>query len=444
MKKIMFLLIVWMVAADSFAQKQTYDLVTHIPPKGWKKEVKESLISYSIVNKKSNSWCQIAIVKSTVSKGSIGQDFESEWQELVVKNYKTTGVPELNEVKEAEGWKIRAGGGQFTFNGGNAMAMLTTMSGFSRCVSIVAITNSEEYLKDIDALLSSVDLKKPGIAQTKNEPVRPAVADGFTFTTTNFDDGWTSTVQEDGVQVTKGNIKILIHYPDKNADAYHSQLLDGLKNAWNILVAPRYSSTVNVEFRPIYSWESIEFAEADAVEEATGKTVHVVLFKKNSSGGNGRFVEFITPDKNSFEQEFGKYHESAFGWEKMENMSGYNKFAIAHADLSGKWTSNSSATLQYVNVVTGLDAGMDTHASVQNFQFEPGSAYKWDISVANGPVGNIKFQSVKSSGKFSMQGNWQVNFSDIEGKRRTYNAHFSCIKGLRILWLDDQAFFKVK
>ena len=39
--------------------------------------------------------------------------------------------------------------------------MLTAMSGYGRCASIVATTNSRDYLKDIQALLSSVDLKNP-------------------------------------------------------------------------------------------------------------------------------------------------------------------------------------------------------------------------------------------------------------------------------------------
>lgn len=235
-------------------------------------------------------------------------------------------------------------------------------------------------------------------------------------------------MQEDWVQVIKGTIKVLIHYPNKNADAYNSVLMDGLKNAWNILVAPKYSSASNFEFKPITGWQSIEFAEADMVEKTTGNTVHVVLFKMNYSNGSGRYLEFITPDKRSFEQEFGAYHETSSGWEKMENMAFRNKFAIAASDLQGKWTSDFSGAIQYVNAYTGFDAGMDTHASNENFQFWAGNTYKWDLGVASGAVGNIKFQSVKSGGKFSMAGNWKVNFSDIEGKPRTYDAYFSCIK----------------
>ena len=83
---------------------------------------------------------------------------------------------------------------------------------------------------------------------------------------------------------------------------------------------------------------------------------------------------------------------------------------------------------------------MDTHASAENYQFASGNTYKWDLGVASGPVGSIKFQSVKSSGKVTMNGNWKVNFSDIEGKPRSYDVYFSCIKGLRILWINNKPF----
>lgn len=282
------------------------------------------------------------------------------------------------------------------------------------------------------------------IESVNNKPVvfSDTKVNGFAFTTSNFDDGWVATVKDDWVQVTKGEIIVLIHYPNKQADAYNSVLMDGLKNAWNILVAPKYSSGSNFEFKPVSNWEPIEFAEADMIEKSSGRQVHVVLFKKNYSSGRGVYLEFITPGKTAFEQVFGAYHEGSSGWERIENMASYNKFAVAASDLSGKWTSDFSGAIQYVNAYTGFDAGMDTHASNENFQFGPGNNYQWDLGVASGPVGNIKFQSVKSGGNFSMAGNWQITFSDIEGKARTYNTYFSCIKGLRILWLDDRAFAK--
>ncbi|OGS70047.1 MAG: hypothetical protein A3F91_12735 [Flavobacteria bacterium RIFCSPLOWO2_12_FULL_35_11] len=382
---------------------------------------------------------------STGSKGGIKQDFESEWQNLVVNEYGVKEVFQETETITENGWQMKSALGSFVFNNQNCAVLISTMSGYNKVVSIVSVTNSEDYSSDLENFFSSVEMGNPSIDFPMTQTTTaPPGNNKFAFNTTNFDDGWTSTVQEDWVEAAKGNIRVLIHYPNKQADTYNSVLLDGLKNAWNTLVAPKYSSAINIEFKPINGWQSIEFAEADLVEKLTGKTIYVVLFKMNYSNGSGKYLEFITPNKRSFEEEFGAYHESSYGWEKMENMANYNKFAVAASDLQGKWTNDFSGAIQYVNAYTGYDAGMATHASAENFQIGSGNTYNWDLGVASGQVGNIKFQSVKSNGEFSMTGNWQIVFSDMEGKPRTYNAYFSCIKGLRILWLDNRAFAKVQ
>ena len=153
-----------------FAQKQTYDVISYAVPNGWKKEVMQNTITYTITDSKTNSWCQVGIVKSTSSKGNIDADFDSEWENLIVKSYKVTEAPKFNELQEAEGWKIKAGAGNFIFNNSTAMALLTTASGYNRCASIVAITNSQAYIKDIEALLASVTMEKPAVVLQQSTP----------------------------------------------------------------------------------------------------------------------------------------------------------------------------------------------------------------------------------------------------------------------------------
>jgi hypothetical protein len=180
MKQIVLTTLFALSAAFAVAQAETFDLVTYTPPKDWSKQVSESSITYTAVNEKSNTWCRIIMLKSTLSKGSIEADFESEWQDLIVKNYNPTEERQLNEVTEYNGWKIKAALVKFTFDKGDALAMLTTASGFQRCVSIVALTNSQDYLEDVGALISSVVLKDmtneagtPGVlaAQTDNNNI---------------------------------------------------------------------------------------------------------------------------------------------------------------------------------------------------------------------------------------------------------------------------------
>ena len=449
MKHVLSLFLFIIAAATVFGQSEIFDLATYTPPNAWKKvTTNTNVVSYSITNNQKGTYGQIGIYKSTNSKGSLQSDFQSEWQDLVVKTYKPTSKPEMTPATSENGWDAQGGVAPFEFSGGQSVAMLVTMSGHGRCLSIVILTNTDGYQSEIQKFLESVDLTNPeagGKTTTQAQqpvqptPSAPAVSSSYAFTTTTFDDGWISTVQDDWVQVVKGNIKVLIHYPNKSADVYNSVLLDGLKNAWNVLVAPKYNTASNFEFKPITGWQSIEFAEADAVEKGTGRSVHVVLFKMNYSNGSGKYMEFITPDKRTFEGEFGPYHDTSYGWEKVESMANYNKFAVGPADLNGTWTNNFSGMIQYVNAYTGADAGANTHASSEIFQFR-GDTYHWELSVASGMVGNIKFQGVKADGKLTVPNNWQIHFSDLEGKPKTYNAFFSCIKGTRILWLEDGAY----
>ncbi len=445
MKHIFSSLFLFFTVAISFAQKETYDISSYTPPLAWKKQAAESAIQFSKEDAAKETYCIITLFKAVPGTSNSKENFDMAWASVVKEMVTVSSAPEMQPVATENGWEVQSGYAPFESDGSKGTAILVTSSGFEKMVNLIILTNTDVYEKDITDFLSSVSLQKPAAGkQVNNDATKPGnpVSDGFAFTTTNFDDGWTSTVQEDWVEVTKANITVLIHYPNKNADTYNSVVLDGLKNAWNVLVAPKYSAANNFEFKPITGWQTIEFAEADAVEKGTNRSVHIVLFKMNYSGGNGRYLEFITSNKNSFEQEFGAYHQTTSGWEKVENMANYNKFAVAASDLRGKWTTNFTGMTQYVNAYTGASAGADTHASAQTYEFGAGNTYKWNISVASGFVGNIKFQSAKSNGKFSVPNNWQANFSDIEGKPKTYNVSFTCIKGARVLWIDGTGFGK--
>jgi hypothetical protein len=276
---------------------------------------------------------------------------------------------------------------------------------------------------------------------TTNNPV----SNGFHFTRTNFDDGWVAIPKEDWVEATKGNIKLHIHYPNKAADEYNPDGDAALKKAWDILVAPRYSNASNMFFKDGDSFFSLpNYASAEMTDNATGKRVYVVLYKRTYYTGNNKYVEIIAPDQNAFETMFGNYDTNKANktWDALNSLQDYNKFAVAATDLAGTWTNNFGDAVSYVNVYTGLSAGTFTVASAEVFKFLGGSKYAWSLSVANGMVGNIQFQGRESSGTVTVPDNWHVQFSDIEGKPRMYEAMFSCIKGLRILWLDGKPYAK--
>ncbi len=446
MKIIALLTLLISFSTTSFAQQQTYDLITFNPPEGWTKEEKQNLIMYTRVDKKNKTWCQIGVYKSTVSKGNIEADLQSEWNDLAVKQFKIADTMQATETQEADGWKIKTGSGKFTFNNQPAAVLLTTFSGYDRCTSIIATTNSQRYLETIENFVGGINLKNPGASEEiQKEPINqstqittPVTNTGFAFTSTNFDDGWASTVQEDWVEVTKGSMKVLLHYP-KEGTIFPADPGPLTNAAWNILVAPRYSNLKNYKTSYIATSDRPYLGMGYATENASGKKVFIVFFHQGNTG----WLEFVAPDKNSFIQQY-KFDPETIQWDSntdlmipLANMTGYNKFAIAASDLKGKWTSDFTGIQQLYYVYTGQYAGMNINQSNEEFIFNAGNSYNWKLLAVNGVIGNVKAVEVKSAGQFTVPNTWQVYFSKIESGPRTFHAFWSCIKGARVLNLLD-------
>lgn len=272
----------------------------------------------------------------------------------------------------------------------------------------------------------------------ESNTITPAVSSGFKFNTTNFDDGWTATEQSDWVEVTKGNIKVLLHYP-KDGTIFPADPEPLTTAAWNILVAPRYSNLKNYRTAYITTYNRPYLGMGYATENAGGKEVFVVLFRQGQTG----WLEFVAPDKNSFIEQF-KFDPEAIRWDSesdlmnpLANMTVYNKFAVDASDFKGKWTSDFTGIQQLYNVYTGNYAGMNMNQSNEEFIFGEGGSYSWKLLVVNGMVGSAHFNQVASSGTITVVNNWQIHCTKIENGPKTYNAFWSCIKGARILNLLD-------
>jgi len=431
------------------AQQQSYDIFSFTLPKGWKKERLENVMSLSTVNNQTKAWAQIGMIKSTASKGSIGDDFRSEWNELIAKQYKQYGVSEQPlgiDTQTVKGWKVQIGLGKLLFNKDTASVLLTTFSNGTRCASLRIMSNTTNYGKVLEEFIASIQLPDASSLQEKNTATTtktttsiPA-ATGFQFNTTNFDDGWTAVVKEDWVELTKGKLKALLHYPREEEKKYYSQYDEHVSVFWNLLVAPGYTNLREYQ-SPGYnhSYEPGLFAAGLLNDNTTKKDVWVALFSKGKSG----WIEVIAPDKATFVQTFGVDNPNTYfdGWEPLLNLSRKNYFAVGESDLAGKWSSNFSSSTAYYNVYTGIYAGAAVYGSASSFTFGPNKTYRWQIAMGQSqPGGTMKVDQAKSNGSWKLLNNWQIWFSDLEGKPKTHNAYFSCFKGGRLLWLQDVSY----
>jgi hypothetical protein len=264
----------------------------------------------------------------------------------------------MQPVATENGWEVQSGYASFESDGSKGIALLVTATNNEKMVNVVILTNTDAYQTEMSAFLESLTLKKiKGTAKQVNKPVINSVnaqqisttakKDGFAFTTTNFDDGWTSTVQEDWVEVTKGNIKVLLHFP-KQGTIFPADPDPLTRAAWDILVAPRYTTLRNFKTTYITSYERPHIGHGHATNNVSKREMYVVLFRQGQSG----WIEIISPDKNSFIQHF-KFDPDVIRWDSESNlmnpmlqMVNYNKFAIAASDFTGIWTSDFSGMQQ--------------------------------------------------------------------------------------------------
>ena len=449
MKKVLLFFVCCAVVSISVAQKETFDITTYTLPKGWKKQPAEAAIQFSKQDAAKGTYCLITLYKAVPGTANSKENFDMAWASLVKEMVAVAAEPEMQKPETEDGRETQSGYAAFESGGNKGVVILVTSSGYKKMVNLIILTNTDVYEKEMTAFIESISFKKQvaeknninitkKIAEPQKNKPGPVTTNGFAFTSTNFDDGWTATEQTDWVEVTKGSMKVLLHYP-KEGTIFPADPEPMTTAAWNILVAPRYSNLKNYKTSYISTYDRPYLGMGYATEHATGKNVFIVFFHKGSSV----WMEFIAPDKNAFIQQY-KFDPETIRWDSDDalmnpllNMSSYNRFAVAASDLKGKWTSDFTGIQQLYYVYTGQYAGMNINQSNEEFIFNNGNSYNWKLLAVNGIVGNVKAIEVKSAGQFTVPNNWQIYFSKIENTARTFHAFWSCIKGARVLNLLD-------
>ncbi|MEI2754834.1 MAG: hypothetical protein V9F46_00080 [Chitinophagaceae bacterium] len=408
MKKIFLFIACCAVALLSVAQKESFDLATYNAPTTWKKEKSADAIQFSKEDAATGAYCLITLYKAVPGTTNHKENFDLAWESLVKEMVKVSAAPEMQAPTSENGWETHSGYAPFESDGNKGVVMLVTASAVEKMVNLIVLTNTDVYEKEMPAFFESITLKKlsgntallqPSESDTKTETTHQqsssAIVDGYAFNITNFDDGWNAVVKEDWVEVTKGDIKVLLHYP-KEGTIFPADPEPLTNAAWNILVAPRYSNLNEYRTTYISSYNRPYLGFGSATNNEDGKGVFIVLFRQGESG----WIEFICPNKNAFIQNF-EFDPYTIKWDSetdlmnpLSAMKFRNKFAIATADFNGKWTSDFTGVQQLYQVYTGNYAGMNIHQSNQMFQFGAGNTYKWKLMVVSGMVGNTKYQQV--------------------------------------------------
>lgn len=143
-----------------FSQTEKLGIITYATPKGMTKTSNvENVVAFSEFNQATGKFCLITLYGAAPSNETPSNNFTKEWKNLVVATFKAEANPKT-ETTNADGWTIIAGGAETNSEVGKAAAFLTVISGFGKTISILAVFNNPNYINQIDAFISAIDLEK--------------------------------------------------------------------------------------------------------------------------------------------------------------------------------------------------------------------------------------------------------------------------------------------
>jgi hypothetical protein len=440
-----FVFVFWLLSGTILGQnRETFDIATFISPVGWQRESNENTVSYVATNHTTGAWCRFMVYKSMTSTGSPQNDFEAEWAQLVTPYYQTSNLPKP-ELSEKDGWTSCAGVSTFTFNQQPAYLLLTSITGYGRRFSILVLMNNQEYMPDIEKFLNSIDLiKPPGVtfpsntqssgSSQQNAPLSvPVTSVGITKATTQFNDGWVSTIEPDKVVVTKGSVAVYLYHPLSYDD---NSRRAGRDFFWDTHIV-RHFRVQSKRYRDhgemMTSFQA-PYMEGEAIDPKTGRQVFLGLYV-NSSNGIMFPILAMAPDESTLRKAFPKAESQMDS--DLSVMGYYNRFAVTLPDIVGKWQGGGSAAMNYYHAYSGAYAGMGAVAMSDRFEFQKDGTYSSKHQGASGMVGSMSTYSQEYKGKATIT-DWEVTLPNrFQGKTNRFQAWFEAVPNGRILHLRN-------
>ena len=152
--------LVLLLFGSTYGQIEKFDVMTFASPKGWSVEKAEDSYRFTKNDKKNKEFCAMVLSQSYKTHGSAKGDFQFMWDTTLKKQWGVDIPKEMDIDKSGELTIVQSGAG-INYQGIDSFAVLVTISGKNRFVSLLAIMNNTDYLDEVLAFLSTVDFNFP-------------------------------------------------------------------------------------------------------------------------------------------------------------------------------------------------------------------------------------------------------------------------------------------
>jgi hypothetical protein len=139
------------------AQRETFDLLSFVPPPGWERKTQKGVISFLKTNPEQTSYCLIAVFDSRVGTDDLQKEFSIEWNSLIEQD-KHIAAPVAPTVEKGNnGWSAVTGNA-LSATSPPYLANLITMVGQGRVVSMLFYISDEKYMPEVKQFISEMKL----------------------------------------------------------------------------------------------------------------------------------------------------------------------------------------------------------------------------------------------------------------------------------------------
>ncbi|MBO9674274.1 MAG: hypothetical protein J7577_12570 [Sphingobacteriaceae bacterium] len=170
-KNIFLLSLLLAMNCTSFAQQQTFDVISYSLPKGWQEQRNEGGVQLSVSDKKTGAYAIVVITKAKESTGSASENFNNDWLKLVKGTVQVNDAPVLEKPAKENGWDVISGNANYTDGTNTGAATLLTATGGGQMVSVVLMTNTKQYQNELLAFMQSLKLSKATQNSVNNQAI---------------------------------------------------------------------------------------------------------------------------------------------------------------------------------------------------------------------------------------------------------------------------------
>ena len=166
------LCLVQLLALATFAQVEKFDIVTYRAPKGWEIKKGADALQFTKEDKATGAFCIVTVYRSMDAGTDSRANFLTAWKALVNETFKSPAEPQIGTPGPKDGWMAEVGLAPVNTEELKGAAMLTTMTGGSKMLNVLVLTNSDSFTKEVESIVDSIKL--PPVQAAKAQSTSPA------------------------------------------------------------------------------------------------------------------------------------------------------------------------------------------------------------------------------------------------------------------------------